>query len=108
VAAIVARLTERADLLLIDTPPLLHVSDAMTMMLTAGIDCVILAARLGQVRRQAVADARRLLDTAPVVKLGFFATGGEAGDRYPGDGYYPYYGDRRELIAAARHRLTRS
>jgi succinoglycan biosynthesis transport protein ExoP len=97
VADIVARLSERSDLLLIDTPPLLHVSDALTLMLNADIDCAIIAARLGTVRRQALAEARRILDTAPVVKLGFFTTGAPSRGGYGGAyGYYQeyHYGER--------------
>jgi succinoglycan biosynthesis transport protein ExoP len=94
VADIVARLTERSDLLLIDTPPLLHVTDPMTMMLAANIDCLILGARLGVVRRQALAETKRLLDSAPIVKLGFFATGAATTEGYGGYGYGSYYYSR--------------
>jgi succinoglycan biosynthesis transport protein ExoP len=90
VAQIVSRLSKRGDLLIIDTPPLLHVSDAMTMMLSAQIDCVVVAARIGVVRRQAIDEIKRTLDSAPVVKLGFFATGEQAHEEYTG-GYGYYY-----------------
>lgn len=94
VAQIVSRLSDRGDLLIIDTPPLLQVSDAMTMMLTAKIDCVMIAARIGTVRRQAIDEVKRTLDSAPVVKLGFFATGEQAHEEYTG-GYGYYYSRRR-------------
>lgn len=89
-AQVVSRLSERGDLLIIDTPPLLHVSDAMTMMLSAKIDCAIVATRIGLVRRQTVDEVKRALDSAPVVKLGFFATGDQAHDEHTG-GYGYYY-----------------
>jgi succinoglycan biosynthesis transport protein ExoP len=89
-AHVVSQLSERADLLLIDTPPLLHVSDAMTMMLSAKVDCAIVATRIGRVRRQAIDEIKRTLDSAPVVKLGFFATGEQAHEEYTG-GYGYYY-----------------
>jgi succinoglycan biosynthesis transport protein ExoP len=92
VSDVIVRLTERNDLLLIDTPPLLQVSDAMTLILASQVDCLILAARLGVIRRQALSEAKRILDSAPVVKLGFFATGAAAAtERYGGYGYYSYY-----------------
>lgn len=96
VADIVARLTERSDFLIIDTPPLLHVSDALTLMLSADIDCAIIAARLRTVRRQALAEAKRILDTAPIVKLGFFTTGAQPKDGYGGGYgyYYSYHGEQ--------------
>ncbi|MEK6327879.1 MAG: polysaccharide biosynthesis tyrosine autokinase [Actinomycetota bacterium] len=89
-AQVVSRLSERGDILIIDTPPLLHVSDAMTMMLSAKIDCAIVATRIGVVRRQAIDEIKRTLDTTPVVKLGFFATGEQAHEEYTG-GYGYYY-----------------
>jgi succinoglycan biosynthesis transport protein ExoP len=93
VADIVSRLSERGDLLIIDTPPLLQVSDAMTMMLSAQIDCVVVATRIGVVRRQAIEEIRRTLDSTPVVKLGFFATGEQSHEEYTG-GYGYYYASR--------------
>jgi succinoglycan biosynthesis transport protein ExoP len=90
-AQVVSQLSERGDLLIIDTPPLLHVSDAMTMMLSAKVDCAIVATRIGVVRRQTVDEVKRALDSAPVVKLGFFATGDQAHEEYTGGYGYYYY-----------------
>jgi polysaccharide biosynthesis transport protein len=97
VADIVARLSERSSMLIIDTPPLLHVSDALTLMLNADVDCAIIAARLGTVRRQALAEAKRILDTTPIVKLGFFTTGAQPKGGYGGGYgyYYSYHGGER-------------
>jgi succinoglycan biosynthesis transport protein ExoP len=91
VAEIISRLSQRGDLLIVDTPPLLQVSDAMTMMLSAQIDCVVVATRIGLVRRQAIDEVSRTLDSAPVVKLGFFATGEQAHEEYTGGYGYYYY-----------------
>jgi tyrosine-protein kinase len=103
VADIIAQLAERSDILIIDTPPLLHVSDALTLMLNADIDSAIIAARLGTVRRQALAEAKRILDSAPVVKLGFFTTGAQPKDGYGGGYgyYYSYHGGERETEKSA-------
>jgi hypothetical protein len=49
----------------------------------------VVAARIGVVRRQAIEEIRRTLDSTPVVKLGFFATGEQAHEEYTGSyGYY--------------------
>jgi succinoglycan biosynthesis transport protein ExoP len=100
VSETIARLSERSDLVLIDTPPLLPVSDALTLMLSANIDCAIIGARLGSVRRQALTETRRILDTAPVVKLGFFATGTQTRDGYAGGYgyYYASHGGERDAV----------
>ena len=55
VAEILAELKTRADLVLIDAPPLLHVGDAMA--LTAKIDAVVLVARLNVLRRPMVTES---------------------------------------------------
>jgi tyrosine-protein kinase Etk/Wzc len=102
VAQIVSRLSDRGDLLIIDTPPVLHVSDAMTMMLSARIDCVITATRIGMVRRQAIDEVKRNLDSAPVVKLGFFATGEQAHEEYTGGYSYYYYSQAARTGAGGR------
>jgi capsular exopolysaccharide synthesis family protein len=110
VAQIISRLSDRGDLLIVDTPPLLQVSDAMTMMLSAQIDCVVVATRIGLVRRQAIDEVSRTLDSAPVVKLGFFATGEQAHEEYTGGYGYYYYsrgrapGTRSQPSAKGRSR----
>ena len=92
VAKIFDQLKERCDLLLIDTPPLLQVGDATAMVLNVNVDCAIVAARLGFARRPALNELRRVLESFPVVKLGFVATGEESHDSYTGAyGAYHYY-----------------
>lgn len=92
VADIVEHLKERCDLVLIDTPPLLHVGDATTMVLNVDVDCAIVAVRLGIASRPAIGELRRVLESFPVVKLGFVATGEESHQEYAGGyGAYHYY-----------------
>ena len=76
-----AALAARCDLLLIDTPPLLAVSDAMTI--ATRTDALILVAGVNQVRRATLAETRRVLETCPAFTLGFIATGSNSGERYP-------------------------
>ena len=82
VGEILESLRERADLVLIDTAPLLRVGDAMA--LSPRIDGIVVLARLNLLRRPMLHDLRRALDGSPAPKLGFVLTGaeGEAGYEY--------------------------
>lgn len=74
-----AALARRCDVLLIDTPPVLAVGDAMTVATHA--DALILVAGVNQVRRATLDETRRVLEACPTPVLGVIATGGEASDR---------------------------
>jgi succinoglycan biosynthesis transport protein ExoP len=87
-AELLDRLAERADVVLVDAPPLLHLSDSIA--LTAKVDAVLVVARLASIRRSTLGELRRTLDSVPVVKLGFVVTGVRSGDAY---GYGYGYGD---------------
>jgi non-specific protein-tyrosine kinase len=87
VAEVVAELRDRADLVLLDTTPLLAVGDAIA--LTALVDGVIVVVRGKQARRNAMREAARVLGTAPAASLGFVVTGAELSDEYYG-GYHYY------------------
>ena len=86
-AETLAALRERVDLVLIDAPPVLAVSDAMT--LSGRVDALIVVARASAVRRPMITELRRQLATAPCVKLGFIFTNAEADAEY---GYESQYG----------------
>jgi Mrp family chromosome partitioning ATPase len=96
VSEALASLAARCDVLLIDTPPLLAVSDAMTIATRA--DALILVAGLNQVRRATLAETRRVLEACPALKLGFIATGGNGGGGY---GYQYPSADRPQEPADA-------
>jgi capsular exopolysaccharide synthesis family protein len=81
---ILAEVERRADLVLIDAPPILHFSDAMT--LTSRVDALVVVTRLQLMRRPMLLELRRVLATAPTTKLGFVVTGASAAQKY-GDGY---------------------
>jgi Mrp family chromosome partitioning ATPase/capsular polysaccharide biosynthesis protein len=83
VAAMVGALTERADVVFIDAPPILEVSDPMILM--AHVDALVIVARLGVVRYPMIAEMRRAVGASAVSKLGVVVTGVE-----PMDGYGPY------------------
>jgi polysaccharide biosynthesis transport protein len=79
IGRIVKRAQERADLVLIDAPPLL-VGDAIG--LSAHVDAVVLVARLRALRRSMLADVSRIFEASPAVKLGFILTGAGKSDGY--------------------------
>jgi capsular exopolysaccharide synthesis family protein len=66
-------LSERADVVLIDAPPLLAVSDAMA--LTAHVDGIMVVTRANLIRAATLDELRRVLDVAPARKVGFVLTG---------------------------------
>jgi capsular exopolysaccharide synthesis family protein len=87
--AVVAELSERFDLVLIDSPPVLPVADAM--ILSGYVDGVLLVVASGQTRR---AELRRTVDKlgqagAPVV--GAVLNKAAAQDEYGSYGSYPAY-----------------
>jgi capsular exopolysaccharide synthesis family protein len=86
---VLADLKERVDVVLVDAPPVLAVSDAMT--LSATVDAMIVVARANLVRRPMMTELRRQLAAAPCMKLGFVFTDAEADEQY-GYGYYGYDG----------------
>jgi capsular exopolysaccharide synthesis family protein len=88
----VRALARRCDLLLIDSPPMLAVGDAMAIATAA--DAVVVVTELNAIRRVTLAETRRILETCPAQKLGFIATGSE---RTPGYSYgYGYRSNGRK------------
>jgi receptor protein-tyrosine kinase len=100
-ATILDELRSRFDAVIIDSPPLLRVGDAMT--LSTKVDAVILVARLKVVRRPMLNEMRRLLDSSPAATLGFVVTGADSrtgGDTY---GYGYGYGQELRIDVERRH-----
>lgn len=65
-------LRNRADLVLVDAPPLLRVGDAMA--LSTQVDALLVVVRLNAIRRPILKELRRVLDACPAPKLGFVVT----------------------------------
>ena len=85
-------LRERANIVLVDAPPLLLLGDAL--QISAKVDAMIVVTRLGVVRRQMLNDLRRALDACPAEKLGFIVTGADRESNY----HYAYgYGAYQNL-----------
>lgn len=93
VARMLRELNERADIVLIDTPPILLTGDAIA--LSESVDGVVLVTRLGVVRRPMLTELRRLVVGSPVAPLGFVIT--NVRDHVAGGyGYYGYGTEIRE------------
>jgi capsular exopolysaccharide synthesis family protein len=84
VADILRQLGESHDVVLIDAPPLLVVSDALT--LGARVDAVVVVVRLYVMDRDTLEQLARALDSVPSTKLGYVLTGAEMPEGY-GYGY---------------------
>jgi Mrp family chromosome partitioning ATPase len=77
-------LEKRADLVLVDAPPLLPVGDART--LSAIVHALVVVTNLEFANRPMLEELRRVLDVCPTRVLGFVATGVDDArdDRYGG------------------------
>jgi succinoglycan biosynthesis transport protein ExoP len=84
-------LSERADIVLLDAPPILVVGDAIA--LTAHVDGIIVVTRANLIRAATLDELRRVLDVAPAVKLGFVLTGSKDVSGYYGGGHEPASSD---------------
>jgi tyrosine-protein kinase len=89
-AEILAALRERAEIVLIDAPPVLQVGDAMT--LSSAVDGIVVLTRMKVVRRHMLHELARQLATAPTRVLGFVVADadGEEGYGYGHDYAYGY------------------
>jgi capsular exopolysaccharide synthesis family protein len=84
VSEILDHLCAGYDLVFLDTPPLLHVGDALT--LATKVDAMVVLTRLPAVRRPVLRELKRVLDTCAGTKLGFALAGAHLEDGY-GYGY---------------------
>jgi polysaccharide biosynthesis transport protein len=89
-AELLAELTPQADLILVDAPPILNLSDTMT--LSARVDGLVVIARLPFLKRSSVHELHRVLEASPATKLGFVLTGATGTDAEGGYGYGYGYG----------------
>ena len=84
---LLAELTEQVDMVVVDTPGLLAVSDAIPLFNQVAGSIVV--SRLGRTPKDAVERATQVIRSAGGSVLGGVATGAQAGAGY---GYYGYYG----------------
>jgi Mrp family chromosome partitioning ATPase len=87
-AATLAEVRELADVVIVDSPPVLHVSDAL--VLANVVDAMIVVSRIDVLRRGMLAELHRLLALCSAVKLGFVLAGAnhEEGAHAYGGYYY--------------------
>jgi Mrp family chromosome partitioning ATPase len=92
-------LQARVDTVLIDSPPVLRVGDALT--LSARVDGIVLVTRVNVLRRAMLAELKRLLGAAPSPVLGLVVTGADEEEGYSYGYADPYgYGSDRAREAA--------
>jgi tyrosine-protein kinase len=107
IARLIARLQEDCDVVVIDSPPLPEVAEALALADAA--ESVLICVRIGHTRRDRLADLRDLFARRGVTPLGFFVTSRKAARR---KGQYGYPVDlpaisgdqllsRREQVAVA-------
>jgi len=92
IAEIISRLRESSDIVIVDTPPVLHVGDAMT--LSPRVDALLLVVKLDSLRGPTLRELARVLSSCPTRQLGYILTGVEAMEDYYGYGYSGYYTQR--------------
>ena len=94
VRELLTRAGDLADYVVIDSPPLVTVIDALELAIEA--DAVLLVARLGESQTKRMEALQDLLSRAHVQPIGIALVGGQA----PGgtDNYQPYYQATREQV----------
>lgn len=103
VGSIIQRVRARADIVLVDAPPLLM---GDTIALSAHVDAIIVVVRLKALRTSTLQDMSRILEVSPATKLGFILTGADRSGGY-GQGQR-YAGHKRRAEAGPRPPLTAS
>jgi len=86
VKSVIAELRNRAEIILIDTPPLLHVGDAK--VIARSVDASVVVVRAEQATRPVVAELARVLAEWPAPPVGFVLCGADALGGY----YFSSYG----------------
>jgi capsular exopolysaccharide synthesis family protein len=102
---VIEQLRERADIVLIDSPPLFAAADAIA--LAAKVDGIIVLTRLGVVRRRMLEELRRVLGSIPAAKLGFVVTEADI-EPHSKYGYGYGYGYEQESDVRREHGRNRS
>jgi succinoglycan biosynthesis transport protein ExoP len=88
-AQVIEQLAARAEIVLIDSPPLLGLGDGLT--LSTRVDAMLIVVRLERARRPILNELRRVTETCPSPALGFLVTDAASEEGY-GYGYrYGYY-----------------
>jgi polysaccharide biosynthesis transport protein len=79
VGRIIERARDRADIVLVDSPPVLS---GQAIALSAHVDAVVVVVRLNALKASALEDLGWMLEAAPAIKLGFVVTGDNKSEGY--------------------------
>jgi capsular exopolysaccharide synthesis family protein len=79
VGRIIQRARGRADIVLVDSPPVLS---GHAIALSAHVDAVVVVVRLNALKTSALEDLSWMLESSPAIKLGFVVTGDDEGAGY--------------------------
>lgn len=85
-------LRQRADVILIDSPPLLHVGDAMALAIN--VDALMIVVRIDTAKKGPLRAVRRAIEASPTKTLGFIANG--VGENHGYYAYGQYYHPKRD------------
>jgi tyrosine-protein kinase len=88
---LLAELSEQVDMVIVDTPGLLAVSDSIPLF--SQVAGTVVVSRLGRTPKDALHRAKQVIDSAGGTVLGSVVTGARSGGLYGYYGYYGYYGD---------------
>jgi len=102
--AVLAQLQEYADVIIIDSPPLTEVADALP--LADVVDTILVSVRLGRSRRDKLEQLRRALAQRGVTPAGFVVTSRRVVKR-PAYGY-EYQGVERQTAEVEELKVRRS
>ena len=90
--ALLLRLSQEVDIVVVDTPPILNVSDAVPLL--ESVSGTVLVAKVGATTRDSLQRIHQVIETARGTLLGAVATGsGGAGFYGYGGEYYEYGGE---------------
>jgi Mrp family chromosome partitioning ATPase/capsular polysaccharide biosynthesis protein len=93
VGRIIQQVWTRADIMLVDAPPVLS---GHALALSAHVDAIVVVVRLKALRTSALEDLGWTLEASPAVKLGFVVTGDDGSEGY-GQSRYGL-SDRRRAV----------
>lgn len=91
VKELLRRLSKDSDVVVVDTPPLPEVAEAVAF--ADACEAVVVCVRVGQTRRDKLAELRELLGRRGVTPLGFFVTSRRGSGRTAKHAYDGYPGD---------------
>ena len=101
VGRIIQRARGRADIVLVDSPPVLS---GHAIALSVHVDAIVVVVRLGALTTSALEDLGWMLEASPAIKLGFVVTGDDKGEGY---GSQQRYGaSNRRRVGRARPKPT--